>query len=187
MGVGLMVFERLFDEDGAADEPPMPSEQDPDRDVASIRGAISELGALPVERRRFLAGYAYILVRIARADEELGDAELERIEAAVIAAGDLTEAQAALLVSFARRMNSLYGATEDYAVTREFARMSSPQHRQRLLRACVAVAVADGAITAAEATELHEIGQELHLRADEVDAIREQLEPHEPEPPSEEG
>lgn len=186
----LPVFDRLFgpDEDAAdtqdvtsqADVTPPP---DPDQDIASIRQAIAKTGSLSVERRRFLAGYAYILVRVARADLELNDREMTRIEEAVATAGELSESQGALLVALAGRMSSLYGATEDYAVTREFARRSSPQERQRLLRACVAVGSADGPLNNAEAHELYEIGQELGFSVEEIDAIRDQVDPRPTEPP----
>ena len=152
-----------------------------DQDALSIRQALSEIETLSTERRRFLAGYTYILVRLARADDELNEAETARIESAVTAAGELTEQQGALLVAVASGMSSLYGTTEDFAITRDFARTSTPQERQRLLRACVAVALADGSIVSAESTELYEIGHELGFGADEIDAVRQQIDGHEEE------
>ncbi len=176
---------RLFGaDDGEGDGRPAESEPEPpsrpappagatevedgDRDLASIRRVISEMGMLSLDRRRFLAGYAYILMRIARADEDTNDAEMASMEHAVSAVGGLPEAQGALLVALAGRMSSLYGTTEDYAVTREFARTSSPQERQRLMRACIIVGAADGAISGAERTELYEIGRELGFGAEEI-------------------
>jgi tellurite resistance protein len=154
------------------------SETDPvDRDVASLRQAIARVDSLPQERRRFLTSYAYVLVRIARVDAEISDAELARIEESVVSAGDLAEADGTLIVSLASKMSQLFGATEDYAFTRDFARSSSPQQRQRLLRSCVMVGTADGSMAAAEIAELHEIGLELGFAAEEVDAIREQMDP----------
>ena len=158
-----------------------------DPDALSIRRALSEIETLATERRRFLAGYTYILVRIARADDELNEPETASIEAAVVAAGDLTEQQGAVLVAVASGTSSLYGTTEDFAITRDFARTSSPQERQRLLRACVAVALADGAIVGAENTELYEVGHELGFRADEIDAVLAQIDRREDDaaiPPS---
>ena len=113
------MFNRFFGEDEGVGESTQPvsepsSEPDADEDTASIRRAISELGSLPVERRRFLAGYAYVLVRVARADAEVNDAEIERMERSIIAAGGLPEALGALLVVLASRLHSLYGASEDY-------------------------------------------------------------------------
>jgi tellurite resistance protein len=182
------VFDRIFGDDGEEPDPSVSATEptrgepapDPDQDAASIRGAIDELGSLSIEQRRFLSGYAYVLVRVARADAGINDAETERMEQAVIAAGDLPAAQGALIVAIAGRMNSQFGATEDYTVTREFARRSTPQERQRLLRACVAVGAADGALTSGEQAELYEIGRELGFNVDEIDAIRKQVDPHLP-------
>lgn len=166
----------------SATEPGPPPYPDQDADLASIRRAITGMESLSRERRRFLAGYAYILVRVARADGHANDAETLSMEQAVAAAGELPEAQGALLVALAGRMNALYGTTEDYAVTREFARNSSPQERQRLMRACIGVGIADGVISGAEATELYEIGRELGFSVEDIDIIREQVEPEAPEP-----
>ena len=184
------MLNRLFGEDEEGDEPPSPSPEptaegapDPEQDLASIRQAISELGSLSIERRRFLAGFAYVLVRVARADAGINDAETERMEQAVIAVGELPEAQGALLVARAGRMNYQFGATEDYTVTREVARISTPQERQRLLRACVAVGAADGVLSSGEEAELYEIGRELGFVVDEIEAIRNQVDPHLAEPP----
>lgn len=168
-------------DDDPAGEPGSDPEPNPDQDLATIRQAVSGMGSLTSEQRRFLAGYAYVLVRVARADGVLNEAEVAVIESAVIEAGDLGREQGVLVAALAGSVNSIFGATEDYAFTRELARMSSPQQLQRLLRACVAVAAADGQLTTAETTELHEIGRELGVNAEELDAIREQIQPGEPE------
>lgn len=164
-------------EDDAADEAASDAEPNPDQDVALIRQAVSGMGTLTADQRRFLAGYAYVLVRIARADGVMNEAEVAVIEESVIEAGDLERAQGVLVAALASSVNSLFGATEDYAFTREFARQSSPQQLQRLLRACVAVGAADGELTTAESAELYEIGRELGVNAEELDAIREQISP----------
>lgn len=149
----------------------------PADDVASIRRVIAEAGSIAVERRRFLATYAYILVRLARADGQVNDDELVRMEAAIANVGRVAPAQGALLVASASRMISLYGATEDYVVAREFVRLSSPQERQRLIRDCITVGTVDGPMTDAEVTEVGEIGRELGLDADDIAGIRAQVDP----------
>ena len=164
-------------DDDPAGQPASGPEPSPDQDVAFIREAVAGMGSISAERRRFLAGYAYVLVRVARADGVMNDAEVAVIEESVIEAGHLERAQGVLVAALASSVNSLFGATEDYAFTREFARQSSPQQLQRLLRACVAVGAADGALTAAESAELYEIGRELGVNAEELDAIREQISP----------
>jgi len=75
-------------------------------------------------------------------------------------------------VEMARNMSELYGATDDYVVTREWARTATREQREDLLRTAFAVGAADDSISAAESAELNEIGKELGFRSDEVDAIR---------------
>ena len=69
----------------------------------------------------------------------------------------------------------LYGATDDYVVTRAFAEGSTRAQREDLLRTAFAVGAADDTITAAESAELNQIGKELGFRSDEIDAIRDEF------------
>jgi hypothetical protein len=69
-------------------------------------------------------------------------------------------------------MTDLYGATDDYVVTREFANSTTREQREDLLRTAFAVGAVDDSITASESAELNEVGKELGFRADEVDRIR---------------
>ena len=144
-------------------------------DTESIRRIAGEIGALPIEERRYIAGFAYVLARAAHADLEISPAELEYMEQAVIEVGRLGSAQAVLVVEMARNMAELYGATDDYVVTRAFAENSTRDQREDLLRTAFAVGAADDTITAAESAELNQIGKELGFRSDEVDAIRDEF------------
>jgi hypothetical protein len=138
----------------------------------SIRRIASEMEALPIDERRYIASFAYVLARAAHADLEISRAELDYIEQAVVEVGRLRSAQAVLVVEMARNMAELYGATDDYVVTRQFAENSTREQRETLLRTAFAVGAADDTITAAEVAELNEIGKELGFRADEIDGIR---------------
>jgi tellurite resistance protein len=144
----------------------------PARDAESIRQIVAELDALPLEQRRFVAGFAYVLARAANADLDISPAERSYMERAVVEVGHLSEAQSVLVVEMARNMTELYGATDDYVVTREFSKDASREQREDLLRTAFAVGAADDSITAAEVAELNEIGKELQFRSDEVDSIR---------------
>jgi tellurite resistance protein len=165
-----MALRRLFRTDKepeTVERPPAPSTE-----TETVRKIVAQLEALPIEQRRFVAGFAYVLGRAAHADLVFGPEELAAIERAVLALGGLSEAQAVLVVEIARSQAELYGATEDYLVTREFARVSSLEERERLLRAAFAVGAADQSITSVESAELNEIGKELGFTDGEVDAIR---------------
>jgi uncharacterized tellurite resistance protein B-like protein len=168
-----MVLRRLFrDEPEVKLEPGQPAAPPPSSETESIRRISAQLEALPLDDRRFIAGYAYVLARVAHADLQVSEPELAFMEHAVVQVGHLSEPQAVLVVEMARNMNELYGATDDYVVTREFAQKATREQREDLLRTAFAMGAADHSITAPESAELNEVGKELGFRADEIDSIR---------------
>jgi len=167
-----MVLRSLFGGNKEPQQPEVPRPAPPSGDIESIRRISGEVEALPLDQRRFIAGFAYVLARAAHADLDVSEAELEYMEKAVVEVGHLSEPQAVLVVEMARNMTELYGATDDFVVTREFANNSTREQREDLLRTAFAVGAADDSISAAESAELNEIGKELGFRADEVDAVR---------------
>ncbi len=170
-----MVLRRLLGGSAAphdADAPSTPAAAGPSGETATVRRIVASLEALPVDERRRIAAFAYVLGRAAHADLDVTPEETALIERAVVERGGLTEAQAVLVVEIARSQAELYGATEDYLVTREFARLSSREDRERLLRTAFAVAGADASISAVESAELEQIGRELGFAAPEIAALR---------------
>lgn len=171
-----MVLRGLFggnkDEQSEPEPAPPPSQGFA---TESIRRIAGEVEALPIEQRRYIAGFAYVLARAAHADLEISDAELKYMEHAVVEVAHLTEAQAVLVVEMARNMAELYGATDDFLVTRRFTEISTREQREDLLRTAFAVGAADHNISAEEIAELNEIGKELGFRTDEVDAMRDEF------------
>ena len=127
---------------------------------------------MPLEQRRFIAGFAYVLARAAHADLEISETESAYIQQAVVDIGHLDDSQATLVVEMARNMNELYGATEDFVVTREFAAIATREQREDALRTAFAVGAADDTITAEESAELNSIGKELGFASEDIDAIR---------------
>jgi tellurite resistance protein len=170
-----MVFRRMFSAQPApeAETELVPRPAAPDRsDTETIRRIAAQLQELPMERRRFIGGFAYVLGRAAHADMTITPDEIAAIERTIMEVTDLPEAQAVLVVEIARAQAELQGATEDYLVTREFAESASLEDRQRLLRFAFTVTASDDTITAEESAELNEIGKELGFSAAEVDAVR---------------
>jgi hypothetical protein len=170
-----MVFRRLFGSpqpDPAPEEELAPRPTAPDLDTETIRRIAAQLGELPLEQRKFIAGFAYVLGRAAHADLSITPDEISAIERNVMEVGQLPEAQAVLVVEIARTAAELQGATDDYLVTREFAATASEEDRLRLLRFAFSVTATDHTITAEESAELNEIGKELGFSASEVDKVR---------------
>ena len=82
-----------------------------------------------------------------------------------------------LVAQVARNQEVLFGATEDYLVTRQFRQISTPEQRLELLRCCYLVGSADDTITSDESDTLQEIAKELDVEAADVKAIRHEFEP----------
>jgi uncharacterized tellurite resistance protein B-like protein len=146
-------------------------------DTATVRRIATQLDALPIDRARYLAAFAYILMRAAAADMDISDAEGRAIEQLVQEYGELPEAQAVLVTQIARNQSLLYASTEDYLVTRQFRDLASGEERLRLLRCCYLVGAADDTITAQESDTLQEIAKELDIDRDAVNVIRREFAP----------
>ena len=146
-------------------------------DTATVRRIVGQLEAMPREKARFLAAFAYILTRAAAADLEISEVEEHVIEQLVVEHGGLTEAQSVLVAEMARSQSLLYGGTEDYLVTRQFKELSTDEDRLALLRCCYLVGAADDVITIEESDTLQEIAKELDIERAAVNAIRHEFEP----------
>jgi tellurite resistance protein len=141
-------------------------------ETETVRRIVLALQQVDVTRRRYLAGFAYVLARAAHADLEITEDEARQMEAVVSQIGGLPEAQAVLVVEIARNQSELYSGTEDYLVTREFNKSASDEEKRAAVAACFAVAATDHEITAEEYAELTEIAEELGLSRAELNVIR---------------
>jgi uncharacterized tellurite resistance protein B-like protein len=147
------------------------------RDTETVRRIARELEAMPIEKARFLAAFAYILTRAAAADLTISDQESRAIEALVEEHGGLSKPQAILVAQIARNQSLLYGATEDYLVTRQFRELSSEDERLALLRCCYLVGAADDTITSTESNLLQQLAKELDIDRAAVTRIRTEFAP----------
>ena len=141
-------------------------------DTATVRRIVSQLEALPPERARYLAAASYVLARVANADLVMSQEETTFMERTLVEESGIGEAEAVLVVEAAKQQARLFGSTEDYLVTREFKRISDPEQRLRLLRACFMAAAADLSISSAESATLNQIASELDVDAAALSALR---------------
>jgi uncharacterized tellurite resistance protein B-like protein len=142
------------------------------RDTATVRRIAAELDALPESEARFLAAFAFVLARVARADLEISGEETEQMMRLVREYSTLSEAQALLVVQMAKTQATALGGTENYLVTRQFTDMSNRAQRVDLLRCLFAVAAADQNISVVENTEITQIGEELGFSGTEIASVR---------------
>jgi len=143
-----------------------------DPDTAALRRIVAQLESLPAEQRKFVAGFAYILGRVANADMQILPEEVQLMERTVMDVAKLPEAEAVLVVEIALNHTALYGGTDNYVITREFARTVARDELERLLRCAFAVGAADNTINAEESAELDEIGKELGFTDAEIRVFR---------------
>lgn len=153
-----------------------PTDAAPDAaETATVRRIVARLEALPRDRARLLAGFAYVMSRAAQADLDISDAETQAMERFVVELGGLDESQAVLVVEMAKLQARQQGATEDFVVTREFANLATREEKLALLRCCFAVGAADESISADEASVVNEIARELDVSRDDLNAVREEF------------
>lgn len=141
-------------------------------ETATIREIAARLERLPPETARFLAGFAYVLARVAHADLEFSEGETTEMHRIVRRLAALSEAESELVVEIAKSQARLLGGTENYVVTREFRAASSREQRGQLLACLYAVAAADGTISGPEASEIVSIAEELGFTRAEANSLR---------------
>ena len=138
-------------------------------EVAPLRETLEALDHLEPERARFLAAFAYLLGRVAHADQHVSPEETRAMEALVQEHGALSQEQAMVVVQLAKTSNLLFGGTANFLVAREFSSLAAYEQKLSLLRCLFAVSATDAAISTAEESEIHKIANELRIdRADLV-------------------
>jgi uncharacterized tellurite resistance protein B-like protein/uncharacterized protein YciI len=166
----MSLFQQMF---GIGGDAPAPGASAPVGDTESVRRIAARLSALPPERARYVAAFAYLMARAAHSDTVISDAEATEMTRLVSETGGLDPETASLVVDLAGTRVEAYGATDDYLVTREFKAISTPEQRRDLLRACLLVASADAAIDARESWLVNRLSEELDVPRADLNRIRE--------------
>jgi uncharacterized tellurite resistance protein B-like protein len=147
-----------------------PSASDP-----QVLDSVSQLlDALDDARARYVAAFAYLMGRVARADLHITDAELNVMTSLVGEEADMTPAEARAVVRLALGEVKRFGGTHNYLVTRAFADHSTHPQRLGLLRCLFALAAADESVGTLEDNEIRGISRELGI--EHGDFVRARLE-----------
>ena len=139
---------------------------------SALREVVSALDQLEPQRARYIARFAYLLGRVAHADQQASAEETAVMERLVRDEGRLTSDQAILVVGLAKTSNLLFGGTADFEVARDFAESASYDEKLALTRCLFAVAASEDAISMAEETEIHRILNQLKIQPQDLTAIR---------------
>lgn len=155
-----------------------PGEPVPETRTDTVRRIAAGLAALPPDRARFVAAFAYLLGRVAHADHELTDAETAAMRRLVARESGLSEPDAALVVDIAAHESLVFGGTEDFRVTREFDEISTPEQKLRLVRCLFALSAADSSVVTKEDNEIRRIALALKVPHDDFVAARAAVREH---------
>lgn len=147
-------------------------------ETETVRKIVAALDRMEPERAKFVASFAYILSRVARADMNISPEEVREMERIVMRIGGLPEEQAVLVVQMAKTQNVLFGATENFLVTREFKEMAGHEQKLALLECLFAVCAADRSISVVEENEISQIAGELGVEHRELVAVRSRYREH---------
>jgi len=141
-------------------------------EFAPLRETLEALDHLEPDRARYLGAFAYLLGRVAHADQRVSPEETSAMEAILQEHGQLPTEQAMLVVQLANTSNLLFGGTANFLVAREFAALATDDQKLALLRCLFEVSAADKAISTAEEGEIHRIANELRINLSDLVALR---------------
>jgi uncharacterized tellurite resistance protein B-like protein len=142
------------------------------QESAVLRDVIGALDRLEPERARYVARFAYLLGRVAHADQQASAEETATMERLVREEGHLTPEQAMLVVSLAKTSNLLFGGTADFEVARDFSESTTYEEKLALARCLFAVAASEDSISMSEETEIHRILNQLKIQPQDLTALR---------------
>ena len=137
-----------------------------------MRRIAEELDKLEPDRARYIAAFAFILSRVAGADQDVSATEIAVMERLVMEKGGLPREQAIIVVQMAKTQHLLFGGTEDFLVTREFDRLATPEQKLALVDCLFAVSASDDTILTVEDNEIMRIAHELKVEHQDVIQLR---------------
>jgi uncharacterized tellurite resistance protein B-like protein len=141
-------------------------------DQVPLRDLVNSLEHLEPDRARHLARFAYLLGRVAHADQHVSPEETRAMEDLLVQEGGLTADQAVLVVGLARSAHLMFRGTADFEIARDFAEAATYEEKLALARCLFRVAATDEAISVAEESEIHRIALHLKIQPQDLTALR---------------
>jgi uncharacterized tellurite resistance protein B-like protein len=138
----------------------------------ALRQLLDALDRLEPARARYLAQFAYLLGRVAHADQHVGADETRAMEHLIEREGQISADQAMLVVGLAKSSNLMFGGTDNFLVAREFASAATHEQKLALLRCLFAVSAVENDISIAEEREIQRIARELRVEHADLVALR---------------
>ena len=128
-----------------------------------IRDTLNRLEELNRESAGYLKTLAFILHRVAIADEEVCDEEVDRMEQILVDHASLSRAEAMLTVEIARHCDQIADCGCSYEASRRLRSSFEEGDGRRIHRFLESVAEADGRVRRSEVAQIRQIAAELGL------------------------
>lgn len=148
-----------------------PERIDP-REEGILEALEDRLRGLGPKRGGFVAAFAALLARVAYADEEISEAEAERMAALVVRQGGLSREEGEVVASIARRKTVALRGAEHYRFTRRLNELASDDEKRHVIDCLYALATTDDLVTHVEDREIRAIAAALLIPSREVLQIR---------------
>ena len=147
--------------------------------VSDLRAALPDDEAVLI---RYIAIVAVLLTRVASSDGVFSDQEQSTLRSLLERVGRLSpSAVDAVCCTLERGMTDLTTGELDLCYG-ELKSLCDRQERLQILRLLVRMAAADGALSAAEATEIRSIGEKIGVAPEDITAIEQDARDASPTP-----
>jgi uncharacterized tellurite resistance protein B-like protein len=133
--------------------------------VTEIRSSIEHIDHVDRHSDGYLTALAFILHRVAAADQHLSRVEIRQMESILVECASLTPAEAVLTVEMAKHQCRMADCGRAYDASRHLRALLTPTERLSVRSFLDAVAAADGRVQPSEQQEVDQIALELGLTA----------------------
>lgn len=131
--------------------------------AAGIRDSLAKLDNLDHDTASYLKTLAFILHRVAAADQHVNEEEVRRMESILVEHASLSLPEAVLTVEIARHCREIADCARSYDASRRLRTRLDADERRRLRRFLDSVAEADGRVRRSEKDAIRQISAELGL------------------------
>jgi len=137
----------------------------PSNVAEEIRQTLNRLEELNRETAGYLKTLAFILHRVAIADDELSREEVDRMEQILVEHASLSRSEAVLTVEIARHCGEIADCGCSYEASRKLRSSLGEEDGRDIRRFLESVAEADGQVLRSEKAQILQIATELGLPA----------------------
>ncbi len=142
---------------------PCATEDTPTDLATALRGTLAHLDSLDAATDGYLSALAFILHRVAAADEHVCEQEIDRMERILVDHAALSASEAVLTVEMAKQRGRIADCCCSYAASRHLRSLLDDESRVRMRSFLQSVAEADGLVTRSEMNQIAQIASELRL------------------------